>query len=114
MLWKRVLEFMIKIKRLADKIDYNIPYKVCIDGRVVMELTNGEMRDYETVEGEHTIQIESDSFVSEEVKFTSYDGQIIEFECKPDHSTSNFSKVARKLLLGKLGISLEKKNDFYL
>lgn len=114
MLWKRVLEFMIKIKRLSHKIDYNIPYKVWIDGRVVMDIANGEMRDYETVEGEHTIKIESDSFVSEEVKFTSYDGQIIEFECKPDHSESNFSRITRKLLLGKLGISLEKKNDFYL
>ncbi len=114
MLWKRVLVHMIKVKRLSDKIDYNIPYKVCIDGRVVMELANGEMRDYETPEGEHTIKIESDDFVSEELKFTNYEGQIIEFECKPEHSESNFSKVARKFLLGKLGISLVKKNDFYL
>ena len=105
---------MIKIKRLSNKIDYNIPYRVFIDGRVVMELANGEMRDYDTLEGEHTIKIESESFVSEEVKFTSYDGQIVEFECKPDHSESKISKITRKLLLGKLGISLEKKNDFYL
>ncbi len=114
MRWKRVWEGMIKIKRLKDKIDYNLPYRVYIDGRVVMELLNGEMRDYETIEGEHTIKIESDFFVSEEVKFTSYEGQIVEFECKPDHSESNFSKTMRKLFLGKLGISLEKKNDFYL
>ena len=78
MRWKRVWEGMIKIKRLKDKIDYNLPYRVYIDGRVVMELLNGEMRDYETIEGEHTIKIESDFFVSEEVKFTSYEGQIVE------------------------------------
>ena len=105
---------MIKIQRLSDKIDYNEAYRVIIDGRIVMEIMNDEMRDYNLSEGEHTIKIVSNNFVSEEIKFQIYDGQIIEFECKPDHGESGFSKISRKLLLGKLGIELKKKNDFYL
>ncbi len=105
---------MIKIKRLSDKIDYTIPYRVVIDGKIIMELTSGEMRDYSLTEGEHTIKIVSNDYVSEEIKFHYYDGQIIEFECKPDHGESNFSKIGRKVLLGKLGIELKKTNDFYL
>jgi hypothetical protein len=105
---------MIKIKRASSQIDYTIPYRVVIDGKVVMELKSGEMRDYSLKEGEHTLKIVSDSFVSEVIKFHSYEGQIIEFECKPEHGESNFSKIGRKLFLGKLGIHLEKKNDFYL
>jgi hypothetical protein len=105
---------MIKIKRLSDKIDYNIPYKVMIDGKIIMELKNDELRDYDLEEGEHTIKIISDSFVSEEIKFINYKGQYIEFECRPDHGNSKFSKISRMILLGKLGIELIKKNDFYL
>lgn len=105
---------MIKIKRLSDQIDCNVPYRVVIDDKTVMELANNELRDYDLPEGEHTIKIVSDNFVSETLKFHNYDGQIIEFECKPDHKDTKLSMISRKLLLGKLGIDLKKKSDFYL
>lgn len=105
---------MIKIKRLSDSIDYHIPYRVVIDDKTVMEIGNNELRDYNLTEGEHTIKIVSDHYVSEVIKFQNYDGQIIEFECKPDHGDSKFSMISRKVFLGKLGIDLKKKTDFYL
>lgn len=105
---------MIKIKRLSDPIDSNVPYKVVIDDKTVMELTNNELRDYNLEEGEHTIKIVSPNYVSETIKFQAYDGQIIEFECKPDHKDTTLSMISRKLFLGKLGIDLKKKSDFYL
>lgn len=105
---------MIKVKRESNKIDYNSLYRVVIDGRTVMELANGEMRDYMVSDGEHTIKIVSDHFVSETIKFHAYDGEIVEFECKPDHGESTFSKLGRKVFLGKLGIELKMKNDFYI
>lgn len=105
---------MIKIKRLSDEIDFYDVYRVVIDEKVRMELKNGELRDCELEEGSHTIRIVSDNFKSETLKFDLYNGEITEFECKPDHGKSSVEKYARKLLLGKVGISLTKKNDFYL
>lgn len=105
---------MIKIKRLSDSIDYYVPYRVVIDGKTVMEIGNNELRDYNLEEGEHTIRLVSDQYVSETLKFQNYDGQIIEFECKPDHKDSKLSYLSRKVFLGKLGIELKKKTDFYL
>lgn len=105
---------MLKIKRLSDTIDFYDPYRVIIDGKTIMELSNGEIRDYDLPEGEHTIKIASAHFVSEELKFQMYEGEIVEFECKPDHKDTTLSKLGRKLFLGKLGIALNKKSDFYL
>lgn len=105
---------MIKIKRLSDPIDYEESYRVVIDDKIVMELKNDEMRDYHLEEGEHTLKIVSNDYVSEPLKFVIYPGQIIEFECKPDHGASMISRLFRKFFLGKVGISLRKKNDFYL
>lgn len=105
---------MIKIKRLSNSIDYNLQYRVVIDDKIVMEISNGELKDYNLEEGEHTIKIVSDNYVSETLKFQNYNGQIIEFECKPDHKNSTFSMLSRKIFLGKLGIELKKKTDFYL
>ena len=105
---------MIKIKRLSDSIDYSDKYRVILDNKIIMELVNGELRDYNVTEGEHTLKIISDNYVSEVVKFNIYDGQIIEFECKPDHKDNKVSLFTRKIFLGKLGISLTKKTDFYL
>lgn len=105
---------MIKIKRLQHSVDYHIPYRVLIDGKVVMELKDNDFRDYALQEGEHTIKIVSDEYVSEPIKFQIFDGQIIEFECQADHGPSKTSKVLRKIFLGKVGIRLQKKNDFYL
>ena len=105
---------MIKIKRLSDPIDCNVPYRIVIDDKIVMEISNNELKDYNLDEGEHTIKIVSDNYVSETLKFQNYDGQIIEFECKPDHKDSTISMISRKLFLGKLGIELKKKSDFYL
>jgi hypothetical protein len=105
---------MIKIKRVSDKIDFYDTYRVIIDNKKIMELKNGEMRDYDLEEGTHTMKIVSDKFISETIKFECFTGQITEFEVKPDHSESKVSYVARKLFMGKLGISLKKKNDFYL
>lgn len=105
---------MIKIKRLSDQVDSSVSYRVLIDDKTVMEITNNELRDYNLPEGEHTIKIVSDNYVSETLKFQNYDGQIIEFECKPDHKDTKLSMVSRKIFLGKLGIDLKKKSDFYL
>lgn len=105
---------MIKIKRLSNSIDYNLQYRVVIDDKIVMEISNGELKDYNLEEGEHTIKIVSDNYVSETLKFQNYNGQIIEFECKPDHKNSTLSMLSRKIFLGKLGIELKKKTDFYL
>ena len=56
----------------------------------------------------------SDNYKSETLTFDTYKGEITEFECKPNQGKSILEKYARKLLLGKIGISLIKKNDFYL
>ena len=105
---------MIKIKRFSDSIDFYEAYRVVIDDKTVMELGNNELRDYNLEEGEHTIRIVSDKYVSETLTFQNYDGEIIEFECKPDHKDSKMSYLSRKVFLGKLGIELKKKTDFYL
>ena len=105
---------MIKIKRLSDEVDFYETYRVVLDERIIMEIKNGELKDYEVEEGMHTIRVVSDNYKSETLKFEIYKGEITEFECKPDHGKRMVEKYARKILLGKIGISLIKKNDFYL
>ena len=105
---------MIKIRRLSDEIDYYDTYRVVLDEKIIMELKNGELKDYDAADGKHTLRIVSDNYKSETLTFDTYKGEITEFECKPNHGKSIVEKYARKLLLGKIGISLIKKNDFYL
>lgn len=105
---------MIKVRRLSNAIDYNMPYRVLIDGKRAMELTNDTIKQYDVIGGKHTIKIVSDDYVSEEISFEVYDGEIVEFECYPDHKDSKFTKTFRKIAMGRYGIELKLKGDFYL
>lgn len=105
---------MIKINRINDVVDHNTVYKVFIDSLAVTEIYNGELKDINLKSGKHYIEIKSDEFKSNKIKFDLADGEIIEFVVKPDYDNNGFSKFITKFLFGKVGIKIQIKSDIFL
>lgn len=104
---------MIKVNRKENLIDKELVYEVRIDGKAILQVKNDSIRNCHVSEGKHTIQIITKDYVSKKLEFEYYKGKIIEFECYPTHKDSILSKIFHRLL-GKEGIMLRLKGDFYL
>lgn len=105
---------MINIIRISSNVDYDIPYDVYIDNVHVLTVYNRETKSIQLKDGNHTIYIKSSKYRSNEVNFDIYKNENIDFEVSPDYKNNALSKFFTSTLYGKLGIKIEKKNDFYL
>lgn len=99
---------------MKHALDLDKPYYVYVDGRLVMELLNGEMKDFHVPVGKHTIEVKSDKYHSEQLTFDIGDQEIIEFLVQPDYQNTFFSKLLHQTIYGKQGLKLEKTQDFYI
>ena len=105
---------MIKVNRKENMIDKKLIYQVMLDGKPILQMKNDNIQNCHVTEGKHTLQIVTKDYVSKKVTFEYAKGKIVEFECYPIHRDTVFSKIMRKIFLGKLGIALRIKAEFYL
>lgn len=105
---------MIKLKRKDSSVDRGCPYEVYINDKLVCKINNGEELGLDLKQGEYVIQIKAHNFTSEKVKFTLFENQFASFICYPLYSENKGTKFIYKSLFNKVGIALEKQNDFYL
>lgn len=104
---------MIKLKRLNSIVDHNTEYKVYINNIVVANIYSGELKNVNIKPGNYEIEIKSSEMKSNKIKFDICDGEIIEFEIKPNYDNNFFSKFITKIL-GGMGIKISIKSDIYL
>jgi len=103
---------MIRIQRLDTVIDQDVTYEIYLNGMKLDTIQVGEMKKYDLKNGDYELEIKSYEMHSNKVKFNVYDGQILEFTCRPLYQ--EHSKIFYKLVKGGKGISLENNQNLYL
>jgi len=105
---------MLKINRINHAVDHNLPYQILLDGKPIMEIYSGEVKDYPLKPGKYKLEVKCKNLYSQPVSFEIGDGQIVEFLVKPDHKETFASKMMHSLLFSHDAISLTIKKDFYI
>lgn len=105
---------LLKVNRIKAQVDYDQIYQVYIDNRFVMDIENGQIKDFPIAVGKHTIQVRSSIYKSEVISFDIGDGEIIEFKVQPDYKNNWFSKFLHHTIYGKQGLKLFLSQDFYI
>lgn len=73
---------MIRIRRTAHQFTDRLrSYEVALDGNIVGRVNAGEVVEYNTSPGEHTLQLKIDWCGSPTLDFAIADDEVIDFEC---------------------------------
>ena len=105
---------MLIIKRDDNDVAKNEPYRIYINKIEMGSIGNNETAKFQLKNGEYEMYLQGNMFSSKKVHFSMNEGQIVEFQCKPNYKDNFFSKLVCRILKGGKGISLELKQDIYL
>ena len=102
------------IKRDDNDVAKNESYRIYINKIEMGSIGNNETAKFNLKNGEYEMYLQGNLFSSKKVRFSMNEGQIVEFQCKPNYQDNFFSKIVCRILKGGKGISLELKQDIYL
>lgn len=105
---------MLIIKRDDVLVSQNEAYRIYINKIEMGSIGNNETAKFNLKNGEYEMYLQGNLFFSKKVRFSMNEGQIVEFQCKPNYKDNFFSKLVCRILKGGKGISLELKQDIYL
>lgn len=105
---------MLIIKRNDVLVSQNEAYRIYINKMELGLIGNNETAKFNLKNGEYEMYLQGNLFFSKKVRFSMNEGQIVEFQCKPNYKDNFFSKLVCRILKGGKGISLELKQDIYL
>lgn len=105
---------MLIIKREDVSISQNESFRIYINKIEMGSIDNHETAKFQLKNGEYEMYLQGNLFSSKKVRFSMNEGQIVEFECKPNYQNNFFSKLICRVFKGGKGISLELKQDIYL
>ena len=72
---------MIRITRQRGWADNLRAYRVLLDGQIMGEIREGEIRQFPAAAGHHSLQLTVDWCRSRPVEFEVEDSAIVDFEC---------------------------------
>lgn len=101
---------MIKIYRKNNKIDELISYDILIDGNEIKKINNDESIILRLRSDDYSIQIISNRFKSNIIKFNVNDSENLVFICYPNHGNSVISSFFHRFIF-KDGIKLVIENS---
>lgn len=101
---------MIKVYRKSNKIDELISYDILIDGNEMKKINNGESTILKLRSNDYSMQIISNQFKSNVIRFNFNDSKKLVFVCYPNHGSNFLSHFLHRFIF-KDGIKLVIENS---
>lgn len=101
---------MIKVYRKNNKIDELISYDILIDGNEIKKINNDESITLKLRSNDYSIQIISNQFKSNIIRFNVNGSNELVFVCYPNHGINFLSRFFHRFI-SKDGIKLVIENS---